>query len=54
MVSSNKSAEGLANKIISVLKEYNIENKLVSQTYDGASVMADRHGGVQTLSLIHI
>ena len=48
-VSFNKSVDKLANKIILVLKENNTKNKLVSQTYDGASVMAGHHCGVQTL-----
>lgn len=48
-VSADKSAQGLATKIIDVLKECNISNKVICQTYDGASVMAGRHRGVQTL-----
>lgn len=48
-VSSDKSAEGISNKIFAVIEEYNMGDKLICQTYDGASVMAGRHGGVQAI-----
>ena len=48
-VSSKKTAEGLANNITAVLKIYNIENELVSQTCDSDSVMAGHHGRDQIL-----
>ncbi|XP_050292838.1 uncharacterized protein LOC126733546 [Anthonomus grandis grandis] len=37
-VSGDKTAVGLSNKILEVLKLCQVEKKLVSQTYDGASV----------------
>lgn len=49
-VSSNKTAIGLSTKILEVLNSCQIgKNKLVSQTYDGASVMSGSKGGVQTI-----
>lgn len=48
-VSENKKAEGLANLILSELSIRGCKNKLVSQTYDGASVMSGVKGGVQAL-----
>ncbi|KAJ4446342.1 hypothetical protein ANN_13037, partial [Periplaneta americana] len=46
---SDKTAEGLSKQIITVLEKYNVEEKLVFQTYDGASVMSGRHGRVQAI-----
>lgn len=46
-VSEDRSAEGLFNLITSLLQEFNIENKLVGQCYDGASVMAGNLNGLQ-------
>lgn len=44
-VSSGKNAEQLFNFLTENFKNFNIENKLVGQTYDGASVMSgDLHG----------
>lgn len=49
-VSSNKTAIGLSRKILEVLNSCKIgKNKLVSQTYDGASVMSGSKSGVQTI-----
>ena len=49
-VSSDKSAAGLTGIIRMVLEEWDIDmNKVISQTYDGCSVMAGRQGGVQSL-----
>lgn len=48
-VSSNKTAAGLSAKILEVLNSCQVTDKLVSQTYDGASVMSGCRGGVQTI-----
>ncbi|XP_049782813.1 uncharacterized protein LOC126184465 [Schistocerca cancellata] len=48
-VSGDKTAEGMSNIIYAVFKEWNVEGKVVSQTYDGASVMAGRERGLQQL-----
>ena len=52
-VSADKSAQGLASHILRVLKEYKIENKVICQTYDGATVMAGRLNGVQAIVREH-
>lgn len=46
-VSPNKSAKELSEIILKVLNDWEETDKIVSQTYDGASVMAGDHGGVQ-------
>ncbi|KAF0727404.1 zinc finger MYM-type protein 1-like [Aphis craccivora] len=46
-VSDDHTAEGLFNLISSVLNEFDIEEKLVGQCYDGASVMAGHLTGLQ-------
>lgn len=46
-VSRDKSARGLADVVLNVIEKWNVKNKLISQTYDGASVMAGREGGLQ-------
>ena len=46
-VSTNKNAKGFSEVIINVLNDWGVTNKIVSQTYDGASVMAGDRGGVQ-------
>ena len=47
-VSKDKTALGLSNVILRVIQEWNIDSqKVISQTYDGASVMAGPEGGVQ-------
>lgn len=48
-VSKDKMAQGLAIVILTVLKGRKVDKKLVCQTYDGASVMAGSHGGVQAI-----
>ncbi|XP_066990910.2 zinc finger MYM-type protein 1 [Anabrus simplex] len=48
-VSGDKSAEGMSKKIITVLEKYNMQEKLVCQTYDGALVMAGCYGEVQAI-----
>lgn len=48
-VSADKTAAGISNQLINVLQKYHIPaDILISQTYDGASVMAGQHGGVHT------
>lgn len=43
-------AEPIAELIISKLKEYGLDlNKMISQCYDGASVMSGEHGGIQAI-----
>lgn len=46
-VSKDHTAEGLFNLITSLLLEFNIEEKLVGQCYDGASVIAGHLNGLQ-------
>lgn len=46
-VSKDKTAVGLSEVIIHELNAREITDKIVSQTYDGASVMAGDRGGVQ-------
>lgn len=46
-VSEDRTAEGLFNLIYTILQEFNIEQKLVGQCYDGASVMAGNITGLQ-------
>lgn len=48
-VTKARKAEALANKIMSVLRNFNCFEKLVAQTYDGAAVMSGEKGGVQTI-----
>lgn len=48
-VSGGKTARNLSDKILEILNLCKITNKLVSQTYDGASVMSGSKGGVQTI-----
>jgi hypothetical protein len=46
-VSSDRSAQAIATLVIDCLDQFNCKDKLVAQTYDGASVMAGQLGGVQ-------
>ena len=46
-VSDDRRAAAIAEYVFAVLEEYNCVNKLVAQTYDGASVMASELNGVQ-------
>lgn len=48
-VSKDKTAHGLATVILNVMKDSKVDKKLICQTYDGASVMAGCHGGVQAI-----
>ncbi|KAL4098361.1 hypothetical protein QTP88_022990 [Uroleucon formosanum] len=46
-VSEDRTAQGLFNLVNSVLHEFDIENKLVGQCYDGACVMSGHLTGLQ-------
>ncbi|KAJ8912005.1 hypothetical protein NQ315_003542 [Exocentrus adspersus] len=46
-VSGGKKAEDLFNLLIQNFKKFDIENKLVGQTYDGASIMSGDLNGLQ-------
>lgn len=48
-VSQDRSAKCLAGHTFNILQEYNCENKLIAQTYDGAAVMSGQHNGLQAL-----
>lgn len=47
-VSSDKTAAALFQHVEGVIAEYNVGNKLIAQTYDGASVMAGNINGLKT------
>ncbi|KAJ4429129.1 hypothetical protein ANN_26130 [Periplaneta americana] len=47
-VSSGKTAAALFKHVESVIAEYNVGNKLIARTYDGASVMAGNINGLKT------
>ena len=46
-VSSDRSAEALYSHVLSVVNDFQLQGKLVAQTYDGAAVMSGRLGGLQ-------
>ncbi|XP_076308512.1 zinc finger MYM-type protein 1-like [Tachypleus tridentatus] len=46
-VSVDRTADGLFSHVVDIAKEFEIENKLVGQTYDGASVMSGHMNGLQ-------
>jgi hypothetical protein len=48
-VSKDKSAFGLSEILLTEIKNWNIGDKLVCQTYDGAAVMAGQKNGVQAI-----
>lgn len=48
-VSSDRTAVTLSSIIINVLEEFNCLNKVVAQTYDGASVLSSEVNGVQSI-----
>jgi len=48
-VSSDKTGSGLADVIVSVIKKWDLGNKIIAQTYDGASVKSGTKNGVQSL-----
>lgn len=45
----DRSAKGMVDVITEALREFDLANKLISQTYDGAAVMSGTNAGVQTL-----
>ncbi|XP_022167439.1 uncharacterized protein LOC111031697, partial [Myzus persicae] len=45
----DKTGSGLADVILSVIKKWDLGNKIIAQTYDGASVMSGTKNGVQSL-----
>ena len=47
-VSDDRRASAIAEYIFKVLQKYNCVEKLVAQTYDGASVMSSELHGVQS------
>ena len=47
-VSADRSANGLLKHVVDVLTSFNIKEKLVAQTYDGAAVMAAESNGLKT------
>jgi hypothetical protein len=47
-VSSNKSAEGLYNHVLKIVQEFQLQDKLIAQSYDGAAVMAGQLNGLCT------
>ncbi|KAF0754486.1 zinc finger MYM-type protein 1-like [Aphis craccivora] len=46
---SYKSASGLSEILLTEMKNWNIGDKLMCQTYDGAAVMAGQKNGVQAI-----
>lgn len=46
-VNESRNAEGLCNVLCNVLQKYDVQSKLVAQTYDGASVMAGELNGLK-------
>lgn len=46
-VSSDRTAEGLFAHVTSFVEEFNISDRLVGQTYDGAAVMSSHLNGLQ-------
>lgn len=48
-VSADRSAVSLSNHVIPFINEFSCGDKLIAQTYDGGSVMAGQHGGLQKL-----
>lgn len=48
-VSENRTSHGLFEVVNQIIEEYNIQNKLCAQTYDGAAVMSGEINGLQRL-----
>ena len=46
-VSADRTADGLFKHVQQVVKEFELQQKLVGQTYDGASVMSGHINGLQ-------
>ncbi|XP_014285288.1 uncharacterized protein [Halyomorpha halys] len=45
----NKGAKGIADLILTILKDWNLNSKLVAQSCDGPLLMAEPPGGIQEL-----
>ncbi|VVC45313.1 Domain of unknown function DUF4371 [Cinara cedri] len=48
-VSKDKSAVGLSNILLAEITNWNINDKIICQTYDGVAVMAGKQNGVQAI-----
>lgn len=48
-VSKDKTALDLSTILLEQIKKWNTNDKIISQTYDGAAVMAGLQNGVQTI-----
>lgn len=48
-VSSDRDAKSIATVVMRAIEMYNPTEKLICQTYDGASCMSGQHGGVQAI-----
>lgn len=46
-VSADRSASGLLQHVIKTANEFDLSNKLLAQTFDGAAVMAGHTGGLR-------
>lgn len=52
-VSSDRDAKAITSVVMRAIANYSPANKLICQTYDGASCMSGQHGGVQALVKAH-
>lgn len=52
-VSADRDAKAITSVVMTAIENYSPRNKLVCQTYDGASCMSGQHGGVQALVKAH-
>lgn len=52
-VSSDRNAKAITSVVMRAIANYSPANKLICQTYDGASCMSGQHGGVQALVKAH-
>jgi Domain of unknown function (DUF4371) len=48
-IATDRSSSGLAHLLLQCLQQYAVTEKLISQTYDGASTMSGRLNGVQVI-----
>lgn len=48
-VSQDKTASGLSNILLEAIKKWNISDKIICQTYDGAVLMAEQQNDVQAI-----
>ena len=46
-VSNDRTADGLFRHVVQIVEDFQIKDKLVGQTYDGASVMSGHTNGLQ-------